>query len=180
MNRRQVLAIFTISLIFLTGCTSSTSIPRLGSIVGCASIPLGKSSEGVEIPCLDGKSSIHIAQLRGPLILNVWGSWCAPCKDEIPIIRSFYSKAKGRIYLLGVNVEEAKKSDATNFILKNGMTWPNLTDPDGRTRGLFGMGVPVTWFIDSTGKVVYKKIGVLRNEEELRNLVSKYLTITVS
>ena len=180
MNRRMILTIFTTSLILLSACASqSRPIAQLGSVVGCESIPLGKSSAGVEVPCLDGKSSIRIAQLRGPLILNVWGSWCAPCKDEIPIIRSFYSQAKGRIYLLGVNVEEAKKSDAMNFILKNGMTWPNLTDPDGRTRGLFGMGVPVTWFIDSTGKVVYKKIGVLRNEEELRNLASKYLNITV-
>jgi len=181
MNRRQIFAILTISLILLTSCASqSNPIPQLGRVVGCGSIPLSPSTKGVEIPCLDGKSSIHFDQLRGPLIVNVWGSWCAPCKQEIPILRTFYAKAEGRINLLGVNVEEAKKSDATNFIVQNGMTWPNLFDPDGRTRGLFGMGVPVTWFIDSSGKVVHKKIGVLRNEEELRNLVSKYLHITVS
>ncbi|MBI3430195.1 MAG: TlpA family protein disulfide reductase [Actinobacteria bacterium] len=180
MNRLRIVTIVAIASLLMTGCSSqSASIPKLGKVVGCDSISLGKSSGGIELPCLDGKSSIHLAQLRGPLIVNVWGSWCGPCKDEVPILRTFYGKAEGRIELLGVNVEEAKRADATNFILRNGMTWPNLIDPDGRTRGFFGMGVPVTWFIDSTGKVVYKKIGVLRNEAELRDLVSKYLNITV-
>lgn len=180
MNRRKVITFLTISLIFLTGCTSqSTAVPELGTVVGCESIPLSSSNEGVEIPCLDGKSTIRFKQLQGPLILNVWGSWCAPCKEEMPIFRSFYSKAKTQIHLLGVNVEEAKRVDAINFVIENGMTWPNLIDPDGRTRGLLGMGVPVTWFIDPSGKVVYKKIGVLRSEEELRSLTHKYLDITV-
>ena len=180
MKRRQLVAILTVLLLSLTACGSQfTAVQKMGKVVGCESIPVSKSLSGIEIPCLDGKSSIHLAQLRGPLLVNVWGSWCAPCKDEIPILRSFYGKAEGRLNLLGVNVEEAKRADATNFIVQNGMTWPNLTDPDGRTRGLFGMGVPVTWFIGSTGKVLYKKIGVLRSEEELRSLVSKYFKITV-
>lgn len=180
MNRRRTVTFFTISLIVLTGCTSaSTAVPELGTVVGCESISLSSSDEGVEIPCLDGQSTIHLKQLQGPLILNVWGSWCAPCKEEMPIFRSFYSKAKTQIHLLGVNVEEAKRADAINFVIENGMTWPNLIDPDGRTRGLLGMGVPVTWFIDPSGKVVYKKIGVLRSEEELRTLTRKYLNITV-
>ena len=180
MNRRRILAALMISSVVLSGCSSqSTALPKLGTVVGCGTIPFSQTKEGLEIPCLDGKSTIHLKQLQGPLIVNVWGSWCAPCKEEIPIFRSFYSKAKTRIYLLGVNVEEARRSDAIDFVIKNGMTWPNVIDPDGRTRGFFGMGVPVTWFIDSSGTVVHKKIGVLRNEAELRNLTSKYLNITV-
>ena len=180
MIRRRMIALLAISLLALTACASqTTSIPELGRVVSCESILRTQSTQGVELPCLDGKSSIHFDQLRGPLIVNVWGSWCAPCKEEIPILRSFYAKANSRVSLLGVNVEEAKRSDATNFVVKNGMTWPNLTDPDGRTRGVFGMGVPVTWFIDVTGKVVHKKTGVLRSEAELKDLASKYLNITV-
>lgn len=164
----------------MSGCASqSTAIPQLGTVVGCESIPRSQSSTGVEIPCLDGKSSIYFAQLRGPLIVNVWGSWCAPCKEEIPIFRSFYPKIEGMAHLLGVDVEEAKRSDGSQFVVSTGMTWPNLFDPDGRTRGLFGMGVPVTWFIDSNGTVVHKKIGVIKSEEELRDLTKKYLAITV-
>lgn len=118
--------------------------------------------------------------MRGPLIVNVWGSWCAPCKDEIPMIRSFYAKNQSRVRVVGVDVEEAKKSDGVDFVIANGMTWPILVDPDGRSRGFFGMGVPVTWFIDANGNVVHKKIGVLNSESELRETAIKYLHLTLS
>lgn len=95
------------------------------------------------------------------------------------MIRSFYSKFALKVDIVGVDVEEAKRSDGVDFIIANGMTWPILVDPDARSRGFFGMGVPVTWFIDRTGTVVYKKIGVLNSEQELRDLANKYLHLTL-
>jgi cytochrome c biogenesis protein CcmG/thiol:disulfide interchange protein DsbE len=174
-------ALVVLTLTVLTGCSSqSTVVSKLGAVVSCNSIALGASSNGLEFPCLDGKSSIHFSQMRGPLIVNVWGSWCAPCKDEIPMIRSFYSKNSSIVHLVGVDVEEAKKSDGSDFVVTNGMTWPILVDPDARSRGFFGMGVPVTWFIDKNGSVVHKKIGVLNSEQELRDLAAKYLHLTLN
>lgn len=96
------------------------------------------------------------------------------------MIRSFYSKNSSTVTLVGVDVEEAKKSDGADFVVANGMTWPILVDPDGRSRGFFGMGVPVTWFIDKDGNVVHKKIGVLNSEQELRDLATKYLHLTLN
>ena len=172
------------SLILISSCSanslSSTEIPTIGKIVKCDSISYGDLSVGPELPCLDDQSKIDISTLKGPLILNVWGSWCGPCKEEIPIFRTFYAKAKSQISLLGVDVEEARTSEGINFVIANGMTWPNVYDPDGRTRGYFGPGVPVTWFIAVDGTVMYKKIGVIDNEQELRDLTAKYLQITVS
>jgi cytochrome c biogenesis protein CcmG/thiol:disulfide interchange protein DsbE len=177
MKRLAVLSL----VLLLTSCSSQSSIvPKLGAVVGCDSIPLGSSTGGLEFPCLDGKSSVRFSQMRGPLIVNVWGSWCAPCKDEIPMIRSFYSKNSSVVHLVGVDVEEAKKSDGSDFVVTNGMTWPILVDPDARSRGFFGMGVPVTWFIDKNGSVVHKKIGVLNSEQELRDLATKYLHLTLN
>jgi len=174
-------AVLILAALTLTGCASqSTAVPTLGAIVGCDSIPLGSSSSGLEFPCLDGKSTIRFSQMRGPLIVNVWGSWCAPCKDEIPMIRSFYSKNASKVQLVGVDVEEAKKSDGADFVVANGMTWPILVDPDARSRGFFGMGVPVTWFIDQNGKILHKKIGVLNSEQELRDLATKYFHLTLN
>ena len=164
-----------------TGCSSqSTVVPTLGEVVSCNSIRLAPATGGLQFPCLDGKSTIHFAQMRGPLIVNVWGSWCAPCKDEIPMIRSFYAKNASAVALVGVDVEEAKRSDGSDFVVANGMTWPILVDPDGRSRGFFGMGVPVTWFLDKDGTVVHKKIGVLTSERELRDLATKYLHLTLN
>jgi len=177
MKRNVALTFFI--LLVLTGCASQKSqLPSKGEVVSCSLINQSKSQEGIAFPCLDGKSTIRFAALRGPLIVNVWGSWCAPCKEEIPFFRSFY--AKNQIQILGVDVEEAKNSDGVKFVLENGMTWPSVVDPDGRSRELFGMGVPVTWFIDKSGAVVHKKIGVLKSETELRDLARKYLHITVS
>jgi len=175
-NRTGVLLLLGL----LAGCSSQSSVvPTLGNVVSCDSIAQSSGTEGLVFPCLDGKSSLYFSALRGPLIVNVWGSWCAPCKDEVPMIRSFYSKAKAQLQVLGVDVEEAKPTDGSDFIVQNGMTWPNVMDPDGRSRGFFGMGVPVTWFIDKNGKVVHKKIGVMTSERELRDLTLKYLNIAV-
>jgi len=167
-------------LVFLAGCASQSSVvPTIGTVASCDPILRSSATTGLDFPCLDEKSSIHFDALRGPLIVNVWGSWCAACKDELPILRSFYSKAKSQFQLLGVDVEEAKPADGKAFIIANGITWPSVIDPDGRSRGFFGMGVPVTWFINKHGVVLYKKIGTVRSENELRDLTLKYLNIAV-
>ena len=169
-----------LSLGFLTACSpQATVVPTVGVVVSCDSIARSNTTTGLAFPCLDGKSTLHFSALRGPLIVNVWGSWCAPCKDEVPIIRSFYEKAKSQLHILGVDVEEGKPSDGTAFVIENGMTWPSVIDPDGRSRGYFGMGVPVTWFIDNNGAVVHKKIGIIKSEQELRDLTRQYLNIAV-
>jgi hypothetical protein len=95
----------------------------------------------------------------------------------MPILRSFYKKAQGKVQLIGVDVEEASIEDGRKFVENNGITWPNLYDADGKSRAYFGMGVPVTWFIAADGSVAYKHIGVLKNEIELISLTSKYLGV---
>lgn len=164
------------SLLLLTSCSTSTN-EVAGKVVSCADIHSSRAANPIELGCLDGAKGASINALHGPMIVNVWGSWCAPCKEEIPIFRSFYKRAKGKLQLVGVDVEEASIKDGQNFVLTHGMTWPNLFDSDGRSRAYFGMGVPVTWFIAADGTVAYKKIGVLKNEIELIALTSKYLGV---
>lgn len=165
-----------LSLLLLTSC--GTPVKELaGKVVSCSQLQSTKSSSSIVLGCLDGTAGASVNSLRGPMIINVWGSWCAPCKEEIPIFRSFYKKAKGSLALTGVDVEEAGIKDGQSFVIKNGMTWPNLFDKDGSSRAYFGMGVPVTWFISATGEVRYKKIGAIKNEIELITLTSKYLGV---
>jgi hypothetical protein len=91
----------------------------------------------------------------------------------------FHHHANGKVKLLGIAVEEAKAQDSKDFIIANGVTWPNLYDAKGITRAIFGMGVPVTWFIDKQGTVVYKHIGVVKTTEELIDLSAKYLKVKI-
>jgi cytochrome c biogenesis protein CcmG/thiol:disulfide interchange protein DsbE len=165
-----------LSLLLLTSCTAPTT-EIAGTLVSCTSLQTRNVADPIELGCLDGSAGVAVNALRGPIIINVWGSWCGPCKEEIPILRSFYEKAKGKLQLIGVDVEEASVEDGQEFVLKNGITWPNLFDSDGRSRAYFGMGVPVTWFIAADGSVAYNHIGVFKNETELITLASKYLGV---
>lgn len=164
------------AVLLLAGC-SSPSEKVAGQVVSCESISSSTTKNSLFLDCLDGGVGASIDSIKGPAIINVWGSWCSPCKEEMPILRSFYEKAQGKVLLIGVDVEEASLEDGRKFVENNGITWPNLFDADGKSRAYFGMGVPVTWFIASDGSVAHKHIGVLKNEIDLISLTSKYLGV---
>ena len=167
------------ALFLLAGCGQETSaLPSAGVVVDCSAIATVKTNnEATLLKCLDGKSTIDIGQIKGPALVNVWGSWCGPCKDEMPIFVDFYSNYKEKVSLIGISVEEADLQDARDFVELYGMSWPNLNDPDGSTRGTLGMGVPITLFIDAQGAVVYRKIGVVTTIEELERDTQKHLGV---
>jgi cytochrome c biogenesis protein CcmG, thiol:disulfide interchange protein DsbE len=167
------------ALFLLAGCGQETSaLPGNGVVVDCSSIAtVTTNNDAALLTCLDGKSTIDIGQIKGPVLVNVWGSWCGPCKDEMPIFVDFYSKYKEKVPLIGISVEEADVQNAREFVKLYGMSWPNLNDPDGSTRGTLGMGVPITLFIDAQGAVAYRKIGVVTTIEELERDTKKYLGV---
>jgi thiol-disulfide isomerase/thioredoxin len=165
----------------LTGCSSVTKTAvAKGEVVDCVDVNhVAVKAGDTLLNCLTGNEKISVESLRGPLIVNVWGSWCGPCKQEMPYFVEFHHQANGKVQLLGIAVEEAKAQDSKDFIVANGMTWPNLFDAKGVTRKNFGMGVPVTWFIDEQGTVVYKHIGVVKSTDELIDLTNKYLKVAI-
>ena len=167
------------ALLLLAGCSQETSaLPGDGIIVDCSAIATVKTNnEAALLKCLDGNSTVDVGQIKGPALVNVWGSWCGPCKQEMPIFVDFYGKYKEKVSLIGISVEEADDQNARDFIKLYGMSWPNLNDPDGSTRGTLGMGVPITLFIDAQGRVAYRKIGVVTTIEELERDTQKYLGV---
>jgi thiol-disulfide isomerase/thioredoxin len=169
-----------VCVLVLSGCSSTEPVAQKGEVTSCESVTTDKSVvKGIDLECVDGSPGAIIESLRGPMILNVWGSWCTACLDEMPEFVSFYSKAKGMVQLVGVAVEEASPANSQRFIKENGMTWPNYYDRDSKTRGYFGMGVPVTLFIDASGVTVFKKIGVIKSVDELTELTEKYLGVKI-
>jgi thiol-disulfide isomerase/thioredoxin len=173
------LSILLVALLFVSGCTTTPSAISRGELVDCSSLVVDLNVSGTELECLDGSAGITLEALRGPAIVNVWGSWCGPCKEEMPLLVEFYSKAKDKLVLLGIDVEEAQVADGRHFVETRGITWPNLYDPDGRTASALGMGVPITYFVDAQGVTVYKKIGVITSVKELEELTRKYLGIKI-
>ena len=167
------------ALLLLAGCGQETSaLPGNGIVVGCSSIATIKTdNDAALLKCLDGKSTVDVGQIKGPALINVWGSWCGPCKEEMPIFVDFYSKYMDKVSLIGISVEESNVQEARDFIKLYGMSWPNLNDADGSTREILGMGVPVTLFIVAQGKVAFRKIGVVTTIEELERDTQKYLGV---
>ena len=173
-------ALILVVTLLLAGCADSEPVAQKGEVISCANVPSDSSvKSGTLVECVDGSKGLALESLRGPIIVNVWGSWCASCLDEIPDFVSFYAKAKEKVALVGVAVEESSPENSKRFVINNGITWPNYYDRDSKSRGYFGMGVPVTWFIAPDGKVKYKKIGIVKSEAELIELTEKYLGIKI-
>lgn len=172
---KKVIALASLlSALVLTGCGEEPVIVT-GEVVACNQIELiDNPSEDVTAECLDSSPGVNVAAIKGPAIINVWGSWCDPCKEELPYFFEYFQTKDPQVQLIGVDVEEKRIEDGRMFARTNGIMWPNVYDADGSTRKYFGMGVPVTWFIDDAGKVLFKKIGPIKSTEELRSLSFKY------
>jgi len=180
MKRISILFVFTL---LLSGCTSTPKFEGNGVIPGCDEIRVGVASDKkLELPCLDGSTSVDFHQIKGPIVINIWGSWCEGCRQEMPYFIDLYatqSFKSGQIQLLGIDVEENSATSGPDYIKQSGMSWPHLNDVDDQTKAIFGPGVPVTWFIDSQGVVVEKHIGAYQNKQQLFDQVEKAFGITL-
>ena len=158
---------------------ASISPAHAVSTPSCSTIKIAATQypKGISLPCLDGGGSIAYQGIRGPVLVNVWGSWCEPCKQEIAHLVKIAATKK--IAIVGVDVEERNMAAGRAFVASHKMGWPQLYDEKSTTRSIFGMGVPVTWFIDAQGKVVYKQIGLFTSDDQIKSLVKKYLKVTV-
>jgi thiol-disulfide isomerase/thioredoxin len=170
-------ALYFFALAFaLSGCSTDSSNSIQGEVVNCESINL-KAGKLTPLECLGGGDAIATDQIVGPALINVWGTWCKPCREELPHLAEFYEKNKERVDVIGIAVEERSQAVVAKFIENNGMNWPVLYDADGSTKAEFGLGVPVTWFVDEDGEVQYKKFGPFRSLEEIETATRKYLGV---
>jgi len=171
-------ALLTIFSLLLTSCSAnSNQMFNQGFVPNCDQIDTSIiSNKELNLNCLDDSTEVNFHSIKGPIVVNVWGSWCEGCKEEMPYFIDLYANPlfkSGQIQLLGIDVEETSKDAANNFIKNTGMSWPHLIDEADQTKSIFGPGVPVTWFIDETGKVVEQKIGAYQSKKDLFAQVEK-------
>lgn len=165
-----------LAVITLTSCSLTEPIPVKGEVVSCESIRMDSTSDE-SLECLGGGEGAAVSAIRGPAIVNVWGTWCKPCRQELPHLAHYLAQHPKGAQIIGVAVEEKSPEVVKKFVETHGITWPILYDADGSTRETFGMGVPVTWFIDSSGKVTHKKFGPFKSLEEIEMATIKYLGV---
>ncbi len=176
-------SLLIITALLLISCSTSEQLPNaaLGVIPSCDEIDTSKeTSEVLKMSCLDNSSEINYHSIKGPIVINVWASWCTGCKEEMPYFIDLYANQifkSGDIKLLGIDVDEKNADSGPNFIKSYGMSWPHLEDTDGRSKLVFGPGVPVTYFLDNSGEVIHKHIGAFRSKTELYEAVEKYFEV---
>ena len=103
-----------------------------------------------------------IGQLRGTAVyVNVWGSWCPPCRQEAPFLASAHAKYGDHVQFLGIDILDSRES-ARAFMQEFGWTYPSVFDPGGAIRdGLGYIGQPISIFYDERGEVVADFAGPL-------------------
>ncbi len=98
-------------------------------------------------------------------MVNVWGSWCGPCREEAPHLAAAHDRFGARVQFLGVDILDARES-ARDFMREHGWDYPSLYDPPGAIRdGLGLLGQPVTLFYDAAGELVDRWIGPIPQAE---------------
>lgn len=117
----------------------------------------------------------RIAALRGyPVVVNVWASWCGPCRFEFPVLQKLSAQYGKKVAFLGVNSEDADDAAAT-FLREEPVPYPSYTDPDKEIfESLGAIGLPDTAFYDESGELVYLKQGPYAENSELEEDVRRY------
>lgn len=115
----------------------------------------------------DGRLSPQ--ELRGtPLLINVWASWCGPCREESPALRAAWREAaRTKVLVLGLNQQDVR-AGARRFAREEGLTYPSVRDPTDDTAKEFGAtGVPETFAVDARGRIVGHRAGAITPEVAL-------------
>ena len=132
----------------------------------------------VTLPCLGGGSSVNLAELRGPLLLNLWAQNCQPCKDESPILQQVAEEYRGEVRVIGVDWQDMLPDYALAMVGQLGVTYPQLADPVGATRAALDVqGLPYTYFVTRAGAVAYVNPGPLQSVAQVRDLIDAHLGV---
>ncbi len=107
-----------------------------------------------------GKSTLSLSNFKGkPVVLNFWASWCAPCKEEAPLLENTWKqmRAQGKdVVTLGIDFQDSK-NDSLNFLQLYSITYPIVLDADGSVASKYGVtSLPQTIFINRNGTVISK------------------------
>lgn len=149
----------------LSGCSNSVGGAQNGYIAGDGqTIRIDPADRGAPIDLsgddLNGKP-LDVASYRGkPVIINVWGSWCVPCRTEMPMLLDIQKDLADTAPIIGINIRETDEASGLAFMRNKGADWPSIFSPDGKALRPFvklnvvnPAHIPTTLVLDAEGRV---------------------------
>jgi thiol-disulfide isomerase/thioredoxin len=178
----------------LTGCTSGAAdepggpaAPTpdpLAALAPCPERP-DRPTEGAEtLPALDlpcpGGGSLDLGRAPGvPTVVNLWASWCGPCREELPLVQQLADAGGDRLSVVGV-ISRDGAPQAGSFAADAGATFPSAFDGQGELMAELGLGaLPYTYLVDADGGIAYVQVGPVADLAELEGLVAEHLGVTL-
>jgi len=148
---------------------SGQGVSEQGYVSGDGTVTIVPEADRVPAPELSGATldggQFRLADHLGEVVvLNVWASWCAPCRGEAADLQAVWSEVGGRgVQFVGLNTRDSQAA-ANAFVERFGITYPNVIDTDGSRQLLFHeslppAAIPSTLVIDDEGRVAARAIG---------------------
>ncbi|MGI8651734.1 MAG: TlpA family protein disulfide reductase [Geodermatophilaceae bacterium] len=178
-------ALLTLVVMLLAGCTTgadAVDVSNGGEFRFVAGTPDGDvidESDRASAPAFSGVlldgSDFDSSALSGYIVvINFWGSWCAPCRLETPEFQRVYDEVSAEdVSFLGVNVKDDRQL-AQAFLEDKGVTFPSIFDPRGEVALAFrdypANAIPSTIILDRDGRVAAVYVSVVEAEELMRVL----------
>jgi cytochrome c biogenesis protein CcmG, thiol:disulfide interchange protein DsbE len=170
----------------LVGCTAEGDEPApepevVHSLRACPEQSDDPSAGGAALPDLvfgcPGGGELDLARAPGvPTVVNLWGSWCGPCREELPVLQEYAASADG-VRVLGV-ISKDGAPQADSFAADAGVRFPSAFDGDGRLMAELGLlGLPATYFLDADGALVHTENRPITSADDLRTLVAEHLGV---
>lgn len=122
--------------------------------------PLGPAPDFL-LPDLQGQS-VRLSQLKGKVVLlNIWATWCAPCRQEMPTMEALYQRLKNQDFvMLAVSQDVDGQKTVLPYVQEGRFTFPVLLDVQGEVGKKYGVsGYPETFIIDRQGTIVHHHMG---------------------
>jgi len=170
MRKRGLLVISVAVLVSLVGTflallfrsSGNATTPRVqGQRLTLVSAARRKALPDLAGPALDPPPpTLRLGALTGkPAFIDVWASWCVPCRAEAPVLARLWRQYGGRVQFLGIDVEDTR-GDARAFVRRYGLGYPNIFDRKAALAGKLGFfGLPTAYLIDARGRIAARLVG---------------------
>jgi cytochrome c biogenesis protein CcmG/thiol:disulfide interchange protein DsbE len=128
-----------------------------------------------------GEGAVSVAALRGPLVINLWASYCKPCRQEMPVLEEFHQVHGDQVEVVGIDYQDPQQGEAEELAAETGVTYRLLSDPLGELNSADPfpnlMGLPFLALVDEDGKVAHMEYGEVESVGELERLVNEHLDV---